>query len=171
LYREEISPMVLGKMKEIAETRLTEKITDAVVRVPAYFNDGQRQAPNDAGVISGLNVLRIINELTPPAIAFGFNEQSDKECHVLIFDLSGGTFNVSFLDILGGMIEIKATAIDTHIGGEDLDNRMVNFFADRFQKKSKSDLRQPPRVLRTLRIACERVKWTLSAARFHGQYL
>jgi L1 cell adhesion molecule like protein len=163
-YPEEISAMVLGKMKEIAETQLTEKVTEAVVTVPAYFNDGQRQATKDAGVISGLNVLRIINEPTAAAIAFGLNEQSKGERHVLIFDLGGGTFDVSLLDIDGGMFEVRATAGDTHLGGEDFDNRMVNFFADRFQKKFKSDLRQSPRALRTLRTACERAKRTLSTA-------
>lgn len=163
-YPEEISAMVLGKMKEVAETQLTEKVTDAVVTVPAYFNDGQRQATKDAGVIAGLNVLRIINEPTAAAIAFGLNEKSDKERHVLIFDLGGGTFDVSLLDIDGGMFEVKATAGDTHLGGEDFDSRLVNFFADRFQKKYKCDLRQSPRALRTLRTACERAKRTLSTA-------
>ena len=163
-YPEEISAMILGKMKEVAETQLTQKVTDAVVTVPAYFNDGQRQATKDAGVIAGLNVLRIINEPTAAAIAFGLNEKSDKERHVLIFDLGGGTFDVSLLDIDGGMFEVKATAGDTHLGGEDFDNRMVNFFADRFQKKFKCDLRQSPRALRTLRTACERAKRTLSTA-------
>ena len=163
-YPEEISAMVLGKMKEVAETQLTEKVTDAVVTVPAYFNDGQRQATKDAGVIAGLNVLRIINEPTAAAIAFGLNEKSDKERHVLIFDLGGGTFDVSLLDIDGGMFEVKATAGDTHLGGEDFDSRLVNYFADRFQKKYKCDLRQSPRALRTLRTACERAKRTLSTA-------
>ncbi|KAH0794562.1 cytoplasmic heat shock protein 70 [Histomonas meleagridis] len=163
-YPEEISAMVLGKMKEIAESQLSNKVTDAVVTVPAYFNDGQRQATKDAGVIAGLNVLRIINEPTAAAIAFGLNEKSDKERHVLIFDLGGGTFDVSLLDIDGGMFEVRATAGDTHLGGEDFDNRMVNYFADRFQKKFKCDLRQSPRALRTLRTACERAKRTLSTA-------
>lgn len=163
-YPEEISAMVLSKMKEVAETQLTEKVTDAVVTVPAYFNDGQRQATKDAGVIAGLNVLRIINEPTAAAIAFGLNEKSDKERHVLIFDLGGGTFDVSLLDIDGGMFEVRATAGDTHLGGEDFDNRMVNYFADRFQKKFKCDLRESPRALRTLRTACERAKRTLSTA-------
>ncbi|KAH0793390.1 cytoplasmic heat shock protein 70 [Histomonas meleagridis] len=163
-YPEEISAMVLGKMKEIAESQLTEKVKDAVITVPAYFNDGQRQATKDAGVIAGLNVLRIINEPTAAAIAFGLNEKSDKERHVLIFDLGGGTFDVSLLDIDGGMFEVRATAGDTHLGGEDFDNRMVNYFADRFQKKFKCDLRQSPRALRTLRTACERAKRTLSTA-------
>lgn len=163
-YPEEISAMVLGKMKEIAATQLTDGVKDAVITVPAYFNDGQRQATKDAGVIAGLNVLRIINEPTAAAIAFGLNEKSDRERRVLIFDLGGGTFDVSLLDIDGGMFEVKATAGDTHLGGEDFDNRLVNYFADRFQKKYKCDLRQSPRALRTLRTACERAKRTLSTA-------
>ena len=163
-YPEEISAMVLTKMKEVAESQLTEKVTEAVVTVPAYFNDGQRQATKDAGVIAGLNVLRIINEPTAAAIAFGLNEKSSKERHVLIFDLGGGTFDVSLLDIDGGMFEVRATAGDTHLGGEDFDNRMVEYFAEKFEKKYKSDLRKSPRALRTLRTACERAKRTLSTA-------
>ncbi|EAY12304.1 cytoplasmic heat shock protein 70 [Trichomonas vaginalis G3] len=163
-FPEEISAMVLGKMKETAENMLSEKITDAVVTVPAYFNDGQRQATKDAGVIAGLNVLRIINEPTAAAIAFGLNEKSDKERHVLIFDLGGGTFDVSLLDIDGGMFEVRATAGDTHLGGEDFDSRLVDYIADRFQKKFKCDLRESPRALRTLRTACERAKRTISTA-------
>jgi L1 cell adhesion molecule like protein len=163
-YPEEISAMVLSKMKEVAESQLTDKVTEAVVTVPAYFNDGQRQATKDAGVIAGLNVLRIINEPTAAAIAFGLNEKSGHERHVLIFDLGGGTFDVSLLDIDGGVFEVRATAGDTHLGGEDFDNRMVNFFAERFEKKFKRDLRQSARALRTLRTACERAKRTLSTA-------
>jgi L1 cell adhesion molecule like protein len=163
-YPEEISAMVLGKMKETAENMLTEKVTDAVITVPAYFNDGQRQATKDAGVIAGLNVLRIVNEPTAAAIAFGLSEKSEKERNVLIFDLGGGTFDVSLLEIDNGMFEVKATAGDTHLGGEDFDSRMVDYFADRFQKKFKSNLRESPRALRTLRTACERAKRTLSSA-------
>ena len=163
-YPEEISAMVLTKMKEIAETQLTDKVKDAVITVPAYFNDGQRQATKDAGVIAGLNVLRIINEPTAAAIAFGLNEKSESERRVLIFDLGGGTFDVSLLDIDGGVFEVKATAGDTHLGGEDFDNRLVNYFADRFQKKYRCDLRESPRALRSLRTACERAKRTLSTA-------
>jgi L1 cell adhesion molecule like protein len=163
-YPEEISAMVLSKMKETAENYLTEKVVDAVVTVPAYFNDGQRQATKDAGVISGLNVLRIINEPPAAAIAFGLSEKTDKERNVLIFDLGGGTFDVSLLEIDNGMFEVKATGGDTHLGGEDFDSRMVDYFADRFQKKFKCDLRESPRALRTLRTACERAKRTLSSA-------
>jgi L1 cell adhesion molecule like protein len=154
-FPEEISAMVLGKMKEI---------TDAVVTVPAYFNDGQRQATKDTGVISSLNVLRIINEPTGAAIAFGLNEKSDKERHVLIFDLGGGTFDVSLLDIDDSIFEVKVTASDTHLGGEDFDSRMVDYFADRFQKKFKYDLRESLRAIRTLQSACERAKRIISTA-------
>jgi L1 cell adhesion molecule like protein len=163
-YPEEISAMVLTKMKEVAESQLTGKVSDAVVTVPAYFNDGQRQATKDAGVIAGLNVLRIINEPTAAAIAFGLNEKSDKERRVLIFDLGGGTFDVSLLEIDEGTFEVKATAGDTHLGGEDFDSRMVEYFADRFEKKFHSNMRKSPRALRTLRTACERAKRTLSTA-------
>jgi L1 cell adhesion molecule like protein len=164
-YPEEISAMVLNKMKETAENILTDKVKDAVITVPAYFNDGQRQATKDAGVIAGLNVLRIINEPTAAAIAFGLSEKSEKERNVLIFDLGGGTFDVSLLEIDNGIFEVKATAGDTHLGGEDFDSRMVDYFADRFEKKFKSDIRKSPRALRTLRTACERAKRTLSSAK------
>jgi L1 cell adhesion molecule like protein len=163
-YPEEISAMVLGKMKEVAETQLSESVTEAVITVPAYFNDGQRQATKDAGVIAGLNVLRIINEPTAAAIAFGLNEKSEKERRVLIFDLGGGTFDVSLLEIEGGTFEVKATAGNTHLGGEDFDSRMVEYFADRFGKKYKCDLRVSARALRTLRTACERAKRQLSTS-------
>jgi L1 cell adhesion molecule like protein len=163
-FPEEISAMVLAKMKDVAETMLSEKITNAVVTVPAYFNDGQRQATRDAGIIAGLNVLRIINEPTAAAIAFGLSKNDEKERHVLIFDLGGGTFDVSLLDIEGGVFEVKATAGDTHLGGEDFDSRLVDYFADRFFKKFHCDLRESPRALRTLRTACERAKRTISSA-------
>ena len=121
--------MVLSKMKETAETYLGEKVTKAVITVPAYFNDSQRQATKDAGVIAGLNVLRVINEPTAAAIAYGLDKKSSsKEKNILIFDLGGGTFDVSILNIDGGVFEVKATAGDTHLGGEDFDNRMVNHF-------------------------------------------
>lgn len=163
-YPEEISAMVLSKMKEIAETQLTNKITDAVITVPAYFNDSQRQATKDAGVIAGLNVLRIINEPTAAALAYGLSEKCEKERKVLIFDLGGGTFDVSLLEIDDGMFEVKATAGDTHLGGEDFDSRLVEHFADRFQRKFKCDLHESPRALRTLRTACERAKRILSTS-------
>jgi len=163
---EEISAMVLVKMKEIAEAHLGHSTTDAVVTVPAYFNDSQRQATKDAGVIAGLNVLRIINEPTAAAIAYGLDKKKGqtKENTVLIFDLGGGTFDVSILSIDEGIFEVKATAGDTHLGGEDFDNRMVDHFIKEFQRKHKKDMSQNKRAIRRLRTACERAKRTLSAS-------
>ena len=163
---EEISSMVLTKMKETAEAHLGQTVRDAVVTVPAYFNDSQRQATKDAGVIAGLNVLRIINEPTAAAIAYGLDKKKsqDKESNVLIFDLGGGTFDVSILSIDDGIFEVKATAGDTHLGGEDFDNRMVDHFIKEFQRKQKKDISQNKRALRRLRTACERAKRTLSAS-------
>ncbi|RLV94720.1 Heat shock protein SSA1 [Spathaspora sp. JA1] len=162
---EEISSMVLVKMKETAESFLGEKVNDAVVTVPAYFNDSQRQATKDAGLIAGLNVLRIINEPTAAAIAYGLDKKGSKDEHnVLIFDLGGGTFDVSLLAIDEGIFEVKATAGDTHLGGEDFDSRLVNFFAQEFKRKNKKDLTGNQRALRRLRTACERAKRTLSSS-------
>ena len=161
---EEISSMVLVKMKETAEAYLGLKITDAVVTVPAYFNDSQRQATKDAGVIAGLNVLRIINEPTAAAIAYGLDKKVGGERNVLIFDLGGGTFDVSILTIEDGIFEVKSTAGDTHLGGEDFDNRMVNHFVTEFKRKHKKDISGNPRALRRLRTACERAKRTLSSS-------
>merc|ERR1719382_211728 len=139
---------------------------DAVVTVPAYFNDSQRQATKDAGVIAGLNIMRIINEPTAAAIAYGLDKKKtgDKEANVLIFDLGGGTFDVSILSIEGGIFEVKSTAGDTHLGGEDFDNRMVDHFVAEFKRKHKKDISSNKRALRRLRTACERAKRTLSAS-------
>merc|ERR1712012_844675 len=163
---EEISSMVLVKMKETAEAHLGHSVRDAVVTVPAYFNDSQRQATKDAGVIAGLNIIRIINEPTAAAIAYGLDKKKtgDKESNVLIFDLGGGTFDVSILSIEGGIFEVKSTAGDTHLGGEDFDNRMVDHFVTEFKRKHKKDLSDNKRALRRLRTACERAKRTLSAS-------
>merc|ERR1711913_34936 len=163
---EEISSMVLVKMKETAEAYLGTEVKEAVVTVPAYFNDSQRQATKDAGVIAGLNVLRIINEPTAAAIAYGLDKKKGqgKESNVLIFDLGGGTFDVSILSIDDGIFEVKATAGDTHLGGEDFDNRMVDHFTKEFLRKHKKDLTKNKRALRRLRTACERAKRTLSAS-------
>ncbi|KAK7291943.1 hypothetical protein RIF29_07510 [Crotalaria pallida] len=162
---EEISSMVLTKMREVAEAFLGQPVKNAVVTVPAYFNDSQRQATKDAGVISGLNVLRIINEPTAAAIAYGLDKKAARkgEQNVLIFDLGGGTFDVSILTIEEGIFEVKATAGDTHLGGEDFDNRMVNHFAAEFKRKNKKDISGNARALRRLRTACERAKRTLSS--------
>ncbi|CAI0420943.1 unnamed protein product [Linum tenue] len=162
---EEISSMVLIKMREIAEAFLGQNIKNAVVTVPAYFNDSQRQATKDAGSIAGLNVLRIINEPTAAAIAYGLDKKASSrgEKNVLIFDLGGGTFDVSLLTIEEGIFEVKATAGDTHLGGEDFDNRLVSHFVAEFKRKNKKDISTNARALRRLRTACERAKRTLSS--------
>lgn len=150
-HPEEISSMVLVKMREVAEAFLSKKISDAVITVPAYFNDSQRQATKDAGVISGLNVLRIINEPTAAAIAYGLDKKGQGEKNVLIFDLGGGTFDVSLLTIEEGIFEVKATNGHTHLGGEDFDNRLVEYCADEFKKKTGIDIHSNPRAQRRLR--------------------
>jgi len=162
---EEISSMVLIKMREVAEAFLGHAAKNAVITVPAYFNDSQRQATKDAGAISGLNVLRIINEPTAAAIAYGLDKKASRkgEQNVLIFDLGGGTFDVSILTIEEGIFEVKATAGDTHLGGEDFDNRLVNHFVSEFRRKHKKDISGNARALRRLRTACERAKRTLSS--------
>ncbi|KAK4519921.1 1 3-beta-glucanosyltransferase gel4 [Mucor velutinosus] len=161
---EEISSMILVKMKETSEAYLGGTVDSAVITVPAYFNDSQRQATKDAGAISGLNVLRIINEPTAAAIAYGLDKQAKGETNVLIFDLGGGTFDVSLLTIEDGIFEVKATAGDTHLGGEDFDNRLVDHFMQEFKRKFKKDISGNARAVRRLRTACERAKRTLSSA-------
>merc|ERR1712054_711370 len=161
---EQISAMVLEKMKTIAEAYLGNQVKDAVVTVPAYFNDAQRQATNDAGAIANLNVLRIVNEPTAAAIAYGLDKKNSKENNVLIFDLGGGTFDVSLLTIDDGVFEVRATAGDTHLGGEDFDNKLVEFCAADFLKKKKIDIRGDKRAMRRLRSECEKAKRVLSAS-------
>ena len=161
---EEISGMVLSKMKTIAESYLGEEVKKAVITVPAYFNDSQRQATKDAGAIAGLDVLRIINEPTAAAIAYGLDKKGSGEQNILIFDCGGGTFDVSVLNIDDGIFEVKATAGDTHLGGEDFDNRMVEYFKREFKKKNKKDLSDNKRSMRRLRTSCERAKRTLSSS-------
>ncbi|ORY32824.1 putative heat shock protein sks2 [Naematelia encephala] len=160
---QEISSMVLIKMKEISEAKLGKTVTKAVVTVPAYFNDSQRLATKDAGTIAGLDVLRIINEPTAAAIAYGLDDKSKDERNVLIFDLGGGTFDVSLLSIHGKVFAVKATAGDTHLGGEDFDNTLLEHFKAEFKRKAKLDISDDPRALRRLRSACERAKRTLSS--------
>ena len=160
---EEISSMVLTKMKETAEAYIGETVTEAVVTVPAYFNDSQRQATKDAGQIAGLNVLRIINEPTAAAIAYGLDKKPEEKM-VLIFDLGGGTFDVSLLSIDDGIFEVKATAGDTHLGGEDFDNIIMKYFIEEFKRKHKVDITENKRSLRRLKTACERAKRSLSSS-------
>ena len=163
---EEISSMILVKMKEVAEAYLGKEVKNAVVTVPAYFNDSQRQATKDAAVIAGINCMRIINEPTAAAIAYGLDKKAESggaERNVLIFDLGGGTFDVSLLTIEEGIFEVKATAGDTHLGGEDFDQRLMNHFVQEFKRKNKKDITGNARALRRLRTACERAKRTLSS--------
>ena len=163
-HPEEISSMILTRMKEVAESFLNTEVKDAVVTVPAYFNDSQRQATKDAGNIAGLNILRIINEPTAAAMAYGLNTDSKTERNVLIYDFGGGTFDVSLLNIDDGVFEVLATSGDCHLGGEDIDNRLVKHFTNEFKRKHKKDLSGNPRSVKRLKVACERLKRTLSSA-------
>jgi len=160
---EEVSAMVLSKMKEVAEGFFGSTVTNAVVTVPAYFNDAQRQSTKDAGTIAGLNVVRIINEPTAAAIAYGLDKNDDGEKNVLVFDLGGGTFDVSILQIDDGFFEVIATNGDTHLGGEDFDNRMVAYFLTVIKKKHGKDLTGNHRALARLRASCESAKRQLSS--------
>lgn len=163
-YPEEASSMVLSYMKKQAEDFLGAPVKDVVITVPAYFNDSQRSATKDAGIIAGLNVMRVINEPTAAALAYGLDKQTQGEKTVLVFDLGGGTFDVSILSIDDGVFEVKATSGDTHLGGEDFDNRLVNHFINKFKQMHKKDITASKRSVRRLRTACERAKRTLSAA-------
>lgn len=148
---EQISAMILGKMREVAEAHLNEKVLNAVITVPAYFNDAQRQATKDSGQIAGLTVKRIINEPTAAAIAYGLDKTGSGERNVLIFDLGGGTFDVSILAIDEGIFEVKATAGDTHLGGEDFDQKLLEHCAAQFLKEFQIDIRGNARAMRRLR--------------------
>ena len=161
---EEISAAVLTKMKQVAEGYLGTEVKDAVITVPAYFNDSQRQATKDAGIIAGLNVLRIINEPTAAALAYGLDRKSSGEQNILIFDCGGGTHDLSVLTLEDGVFEVKSTAGDTHLGGEDFDNLMVDYCVQEFKRKTKLDVSTNARALRRLRTACERTKRSLSSA-------
>jgi L1 cell adhesion molecule like protein len=161
---EELSAMILVKMKQIAEGFLNETVTKACITVPAYFSDAQRQATKDAGNIAGLDVLRIINEPTAAAIAYGLDNVKNGEQTILVFDLGGGTFDVSLLSIDDGVFEVKATSGDTHLGGEDFDTRMLQHFMTEFKRKHKKDLSSSAKSLNRLRSACEKAKRTLSSS-------
>ena len=163
-YPEEISSMVLSKMRDVAAGFVGKDVKDVVVTVPAYFGDAQRQATKDAATITGLNVLRIINEPTAAAIAYGMDKRSEKERNLLIFDCGGGTHDVTLLSVEDGIFEVKATAGDSHLGGEDIDNILVDHFAKEFKRKTKKDITGNPKALRRLRTACEKAKRNLSAS-------
>ena len=153
---QEIGGFVLEKMKNVAESYLGEEVKNAVITVPAYFNDAQRQATKDAGAICGLNVLRIINEPTAAAIAYGLDNKSEEEKHIIIYDVGGGTLDVTLLTIEEGIFEVKATSGDSHLGGEDFDMNMVNYFVEEFKRKNKQDISQSKKAMMKLKRACER---------------
>lgn len=163
-YAEEISAMVLSHMKEIAESYLGEQVKDAVITVPAYFNDSARQATKDAAVIAGLNALRIINEPTAAAVAYGLDKTGAGEQNILIFDLGGGTFDVTVLTVDDGIFEVKSTTGNAHLGGEDFDNRLVKHFSEEFKRKHKKDLTTNAKAMKRLKVAAERAKRTLSSS-------
>ncbi|KAH9625888.1 hypothetical protein KSS87_003402, partial [Heliosperma pusillum] len=168
-FPEEISSMILSKMKDIATAYLGTEAKNAVVTVPAYFNNAQRQATKDAGTIAGLNVLRIINEPTAAAIAYGLDKkltssEIETNKNVLVFDLGGGTFDVSLVAIGKDSFEVKAVSGDAHLGGGDFDKRMVNYFMAEFERKHNKNMSDNPRALGRLRAACERAKRNLSSA-------
>ena len=160
---EEVSSMVLTKMKETAENYLGEKVAHAVVTVPAYFNDAQRQATKDAGAIAGLHVARIVNEPTAAAIAYGLDKLGNDEKNILVYDLGGGTFDVSLLNIAQGVFEVVATSGDTHLGGEDFDQRVMQHFMKIFQKKHGKDMSEDKRAVQKLRREVEKTKRQLSS--------
>lgn len=162
LSPEEVSSMVLVKMKQVAENYLGQEVKYAVITVPAYFNDAQRQATKDAGLISGLDVLRIINEPSAAAIAYGLDKKVGEK-NVIVFDLGGGTFDVSLLAIDNGVFEVLATAGDTHLGGEDLDQRLTDHFVKLFKKKNNVDIKKDLRALQKLRSEVEKAKRDLSS--------
>ncbi len=163
-YPEEISAMVLGKMKEIVESYVGQEVKDCVITVPSYFSDSQRQSTKDAASIAGLNALRIINEPTAAAVAYGIDKKTDKEHHICVFDFGGGTFDVTIMSVDGGIFEVKSTNGDTHLGGEDFDNRLVKHFVQEFKRKYKKDPSDNSRSLKRLKLACERAKRTLSTS-------